>query len=182
MDQDETRHPVAAKVESGLERTLFVGRWLLAPVYLGLLVGLAVVVVAFFKEVVHMVGEIGHVTGSIVALEVLNLIDLTLIGNLIVIVILSGFETFVSRIHAADRSPDKPRWMGKIDFGGLKLRLIGSLVAISAIRLLEDFLRADGIKDFTPIAWQIGIHLTFVVSGLAFALTDLIASRTGEEA
>ena len=172
------RHPVGEKVENGLETVLFAGRWLLAPLYLGLLAGLVVVVIIFFREVAHMLSGATTSSAEVVSVQVLDLIDLALLGNLIVMVILAGFENFVSRIHAADSSPDKPRWMGKVDFSGLKLKLIGSLVAISAIQLLKDFLRLDQIHDFTPIGWQIGIHMTFVVSGVLFAVTDWIGAKS----
>ena len=142
------------------------------------LAGLVVIVVVFFREMVTMLTEIGHSTAGEVAVQTLDLIDLALLGNLIVMVILAGYENFVSKINTADNSPDKPRWMGRIDFSGLKLKLIGSLVAISAIQLLKDFLRINEIKDFTPIGWQIGIHLTFVVSGVLFAVTDAIAAKS----
>jgi uncharacterized protein (TIGR00645 family) len=172
------RHPVGQKAEKFIESWLFAGRWLLAPLYLGLLAGLVVIVVVFFREMVTMLTEIGHSTAGEVAVQTLDLIDLALLGNLIVMIILAGYENFVSKINAADNSPDKPRWMGRIDFSGLKLKLIGSLVAISAIQLLKDFLRINEIKDFTPIGWQIGIHLTFVVSGVLFAVTDAIAAKS----
>ena len=156
------RHPVGEKVENGLETVLFAGRWLLAPLYLGLLAGLVVVVIIFFREVAHMLSGATTSSAEVVSVQVLDLIDLALLGNLIVMVILAGFENFVSRIHAADS----------------KLKLIGSLVAISAIQLLKDFLRLDQIHDFTPIGWQIGIHLTFVVSGVLFAVTDWIGAKS----
>lgn len=174
------RHPIAAKVEDRLEAILFVGRWMLAPIYLGLLLGLVGIAVVFFREIWGMVQHLGSLTGEEIAVDVLSLIDLTLLGNLIVMVILAGFENFVSNMHAADRSPDKPHWMGTVGFSGLKLKLIGSLVAISAIQLLKDFLRVGEIHDFTPVRWQIAIHLTFVVSGLFFAMTDWISARAEE--
>ena len=177
MTVKNSRHPLGEKVENGLETILFAGRWLLAPIYLGLLAGLVVVVIIFFREVVHMLAGAASSSAEVVSVQVLDLIDLALLGNLIVMVILAGFENFVSKIHAADSSPDKPRWMGKVDFSGLKLKLIGSLVAISAIQLLKDFLRLDQIHDFTPVGWQIAIHLTFVVSGVLFAVTDWIGAK-----
>lgn len=171
------RHHLAEKVEDGLESALFVGRWLLAPVYLGLLLTLLGIAVVFFREAWHMLTHLDSLTSETIAVDTLSLIDLTLLGNLVVMVILAGFENFVSKMHTADRSPDKPHWMGTVGFSGLKLKLIGSLVAISAIQLLKDFLRMNEIQDFDPVLWQVVIHLTFVVSGVVFALTDWISAK-----
>ena len=110
-------------------------------------------------------------------LFVLHIIDMALIGNLVLMILFAGYENFVSKIGAAEGSEDKPSWMGKVDFSGLKLKLIGSIVAISGINLLEAFM---SLKDHTDreIKWQILIHLVFVSSGVLLALMDYIASKT----
>ena len=111
-------------------------------------------------------------------LGLLALLDITLLANLILIVIFAGYENFVSRIDAASESADRPHWMGTIDFSGLKIKLIGSLVAISVIELLKDFIELAG-KDKVGegTVWRIIIHLTFVASGVLFALMDWIAEK-----
>ena len=109
-------------------------------------------------------------------LGVLELLDITLLGNLIVIVIFSGYENFVSKIGIATNSKDRPSWMGKVDYSGLKIKLIGSLVAISVIELLKDFMEKDTL-DPDVVMWRIAIHITFVVSGLLFAIMDYIADK-----
>ena len=109
-------------------------------------------------------------------LEVLHLLDITLLGNLVVIIVFSGYENFVSKIGIAEESIDRPSWMGKVDYSGLKIKLIGSLVAISVIELLRDFMNADMI-DTSKESWRIAIHATFVLSGVLFALMDFIADR-----
>ena len=108
----------------------------------------------------------------------LSLIDLSLAGNLVLIVIFSGYENFVSKIDA-EGVVDRPAWMGTVDFSGLKLRLVGSIVAISAISLLRTFMRiGDDPLDETMVKWKVIVHLTFVTSGVLLALMDLLASRS----
>ena len=173
------RHGVVASVkrfEQGIEQALFAGRWLLAPFYLGLLGGLVILVFKFLVEFWHLIGEVSDATISEVVLGTLELLDIALLGNLILIVVFSGYENFVSKINVARNSEDRPAWMGKVDFSGLKIKLIGSLVAISVIELLKDFLDPAGI-DPEQQFWLIAIHLTFVVSGVLFAVTDYIADK-----
>jgi uncharacterized protein (TIGR00645 family) len=111
-------------------------------------------------------------------LDLLALLDLTLLANLILMVIFAGYENFISRIDIAQESNDRPHWMGTIDFSGLKIKLIGSLVAISVIELLKDFIELSGEKEVGEgTVWRIIIHLTFVVSGVLFALMDWIADK-----
>lgn len=163
-------------VEGVVERLLFGGRWLLAPLYIGLLLGLLVIVMKFIQAFVHLLSQALSAEMSEVTMAVLELLDIALLGNLILIVIFSGYENFVSKINVAQESEDRPSWMGKVDFSGLKIKLIGSLVAISVIELLKDFLVPETIVPEQEI-WLIGIHLTFVVSGVLFALMDYIADK-----
>lgn len=109
-------------------------------------------------------------------LGILGLIDKTMLGNLLILVIFSGYENFVSMIGIAQGSPDRPRWMGDVDFAGLKLKLIGSIVALSGINLLGAFLN---LKNWSPqdLGWMVGIHLTFVVTGVLFALSEKIGHK-----
>jgi len=115
-----------------------------------------------------------------IVLGVLALLDLALLANLILIVIFAGYENFVSKIGAAEGSPDRPHWMGHVDFSGLKIKLIGSLVAISVIELLQDFMKA-GETDWSHMweaeSWRVGLHLTFVLSGVLFAVMDWLADK-----
>ena len=158
------------------ERIIFGGRWLMAPLYVGLLLGLIVVMIKFVQAFVDIVRHIAEPGMNSTVLAVLELIDIVLLGNLIIIVIFSGYENFVSKINVAKDSEDRPSWMGKVDFSGLKIKLIGSLVAISVIGLLQDFLNPAGINPEQE-KWRIAIHLTFVVSGVLFAVTDYIADK-----
>jgi uncharacterized protein (TIGR00645 family) len=161
-----------------LEALLFHSRWLLAPFYLGLVVSLVMLLSAFIGELWHFLGHLLEATPEEIILAVLSLIDLSLAGNLVVIVIFSGYENFVSKIDT-EGSEDRPSWMGTLDFSGLKMKLIGSIVAISAISLLKSFMTLGQAETFDSerIKWLLLLHLTFVVSGLLFAAMDWVADR-----
>ena len=160
-------------IERTLERLLFSSRWLLVPFYVGLVVALAVLVLKGLQELGHFVLHAFSATEAEVILGALTLIDLSLTGSLIIIVIFSGYENFVSKIDESNH-PDWPEWMGKIDFTGLKLKLLSSIVAISAIHLLKAFMNARNVSD-RELAWLVGIHFAFVVSGIIMAATDRIS-------
>jgi len=167
-----------SKLTHAVEVTLFRARFLLAPLYLGLVGALILLCWRFIVEFYHIVQHIGEATAQTFTLELLALLDLTLLANLILMVIFAGYENFVSRIDVAAESKDRPHWMGTIDFSGLKIKLIGSLVAISVIELLKDFIELAGQDDVGGgTKWRIVIHLTFVASGVLFALMDWIADK-----
>jgi len=163
-------------LEDVVEKVIFGGRWLLAPLYVGLLLSLIPLVVRFFKDFAGLIdltmnSDMHHIT-----LKILELLDTVLLGNLIIIIIFAGYENFVSKINVAEQSVDRPHWMGRVDYSGLKIKLIGSLVAISVIELLKDFMQ-EGEFDAKREMWRLGIHITFVVSGVLFALMDFIADK-----
>ena len=167
-----------SKLTHAIEVTLFRARFLLAPLYLGLVGALILLCWRFIVEFYYIVQHIGEATAQTFTLELLALLDLTLLANLILMVIFAGYENFVSRIDVAAESKDRPHWMGTIDFSGLKIKLIGSLVAISVIELLKDFIELAGQDDVGGgTKWRIVIHLTFVASGVLFALMDWIADK-----
>lgn len=170
--QSVSREKPPGFVEKWLEKAIFSSRWLLAPFYLGLVAALAVLLLKFVQELFHFVAHPFRVTEAETILGVLTLVDLTFTGSLIVIVVFSGYENFVSKIDT-DGTEDWPEWMSKIDFTGLKLKLMSSIVAISAIQLLKVFMNLQNTTD-REIAWAVGLHVVFVVSGLMFALTDRI--------
>jgi uncharacterized protein (TIGR00645 family) len=166
------------KFAHGLEQVLFSSRWLLSPLYLGLVAVLILVLVRFGFEFVATVEHVFQNQSHTFILDVLALLDIVLLANLVLIVIFAGYENFVSKIDAAHESEDRPHWMGTIDFSGLKLKLIGSLVAISVIELLKDFIGlGEGHKVDDSLIWRVIIHLVFVVSGVMFAIMDAIAAR-----
>jgi uncharacterized protein (TIGR00645 family) len=160
-------------IERQLEKILFASRWLLAPIYLGLVIALCVLLITFGKKLYFFVAKAFVATEADVIVGILSLIDLALAGSLVLIVILSGYENFVSRIEANDH-PDWPEWMGKVDFTGLKLKLLSSIVAISAIQVLKAFMDVNKLSD-RDLIWLVVIHMVFVGSGILLALTDRIA-------
>lgn len=164
-------------IERGLETFLFSSRWLMAPFYMALVVALVALLIKALQHTWHFVAHVVTATESELILGLLSLVDLSLTGSLTLIVIFSGYENFVSRIDAADHA-DWPEWMGKIDFTGLKLKLLSSIVAISAIQLLRAFLDIRNTTD-RDLAWQVGIHMVFVASGLVLALTDKLGHESG---
>ncbi|MCJ2043634.1 TIGR00645 family protein [Methylobacterium sp. J-078] len=163
-------------MERLFEQALFASRWLLAPFYGALAIGILVLLVKLLQELAHFVPHMWDATESQVVLGVLTMVDLSLTASLLIIVMFSGYENFVSKIDHADHK-DWPAWMGTIDFTGLKLKLVSSIVAISAISLLKAFMDVKAMSD-RDLAWLVGIHMVFVVSGLLMALTDrLIAGH-----
>lgn len=162
------------RIEHGLELLMFNSRWLLAPFYIGLVVSILLILIKFTQEFFHVVGHIFTASEGELILAVLTLVDMSLVANLLLIIIFSGYENFVSKIHTGENHEDRPEWMGKVDFSGLKIKLIASIVAISGIELLKAFINVTSYEN-THLAWKVGIHLTLVVSGVMFALTDRIA-------
>jgi uncharacterized protein (TIGR00645 family) len=159
--------------EKLLANLLIASRWLMAPLYLGLLVALAVVVVAFFRELAGTIGTFTDLHRDGVILATLQLIDLVLVGNLVLIVIGAGLDTVVSR-RVADTQAARPEWMGKDDFAGLKLKVVASIIAIAAVDLLESFVEIDTV-DKRGLVWQIAVFMAFVIAGLLLAWMDRLA-------
>ncbi len=169
-------------LETRFERGLFASRWLMAPMYLGLVVALGMLVIVFARELIYYAPRVFVMDAEEAILVVLTLIDLSLAGNLLLIVLFSGYENFVSKLDIAD-TVDRPSWMGTVDFSGLKMKLIASIVAISGIHLLKRFMEigeADAEAPFSEahLYWLVVIHLTFVVSGVLLALMDWLAAKT----
>jgi uncharacterized protein (TIGR00645 family) len=163
-------------IEFVIEWFIVRSRWLMAPFYLGLIAGLAVLLVKFFLELVHYMAIVLSGTESDIILGVLSLIDLSLTGNLVLIVIFSGYENFVSRIEG-DGDRDRPNWMEKVDFGGLKQKLMTSIVAISAVQVLKAFMNIEHF-DTGKLGWLVGIHGLFLMSLLVVALADFIGAHS----
>lgn len=158
-----------------VEALLFGGRWLLAPLYLAMLVLLAMLVARFILEIIHAVPMLPAMDDTKLTMLALSLIDLSLAANLVVLVILSGYENFVSRIVLAEGDP-RPQWMGGIDYSELKLKLMSSITAIAAVHVLRVFFEVRTEPD-RVVYWQAGLMIAFVVTGLLLALTDRIAGH-----
>jgi uncharacterized protein (TIGR00645 family) len=156
-------------IEHFLEHLMFASRWLLAPFYLGLVGAIVVLLWYFGVEFLHLIPMAMQGEGSVVV-GVLSLVDLVLVANLLIIIIFAGYENFVSKIDVGDHE-DRPDWMGHVDFADLKMKLIASIIAISGIELLKAFVTVSTHTN-EQMAWKVGIHLTFVVTGVMFAVMD----------
>ena len=190
-------------IEHLLEVLIFNSRWLLAPFYVGLVGCIVILLVKFGQEFFHIVPHVFSGAESEIILAILTLVDMSLVANLLLIIVFSGYENFVSKINT-DGHEDRPDWMGKVDFSGLKAKVIASIVAISAIELLKAFVNvgselepvlayaAQGGEVAVPsqtyqdmqltaqdkaIAWKVIIHMVLVVSGLLFAIMDGIGAK-----
>ena len=174
-------------IERLLEVLIFNSRWLLAPFYLGLVFGILILLIKFGQEFFHLVPNVLSGAESEIILAILTLVDMSLVANLLIIIVFSGYENFVSKIDTAGHE-DRPDWMGKVDFSGLKIKVIASIVAISAIELLKAFVNVSSLgtpgEDWRwtvedkALAWKVGIHFLLVVSGVLFAIMDKVAEST----
>ncbi|MDC0598406.1 TIGR00645 family protein [Gammaproteobacteria bacterium] len=165
------------RIEDALETTIFKSRWLLAPFYLGLVFSIVLLFVKFVQELWHLTATVMSSSEHDVVIGILALVDMSLVGSLLLMIIFSGYEIFVSKIDIAGHE-DRPDWMGKVDFSGLKLKVIGAIVAISAIDLLKTFMDIPAQlteEDANHLFWKVTIHMAFVLSGVFFALMDRIA-------
>jgi uncharacterized protein (TIGR00645 family) len=157
---------------------VFRSRWLLAPFFVGLILAIIALLVKFLKQLWALAVGVFSLTSDEMIVNILTLVDSALIAALLLIIGFSGYENFVSKIGTGDHE-DRPAWMGKVGFSDLKIKLIGAIVAISAVELLKAFINLD---EFTwyQLSWKVGIHVTFVVSGVLFAITDRITDgKTG---
>ncbi len=162
------------------EQLLFSSRWLMAPMYLGLVVSLGILMIVFLRELAYYAPQVMTMDADKSILVILTLIDLTLAGNLLLIVIFSGYESFVSKLGGID-DEHRPAWMGKVDFSGMKIKLIASIVAISTIHLLKKFMeigKGGHAPDETGLYWMVVLHLVFVASGVLMAAMDWMAARS----
>jgi uncharacterized protein (TIGR00645 family) len=157
------------------ERFLFASRWLMVPFYTGLVIALVALIVVFTRDLVDEVSKLANLSETDLIVWVLSLVDLSLAANLLIMVIFAGYENFVSKMDIGDH-PDRPSWMGKVDFSGMKLKLVASIVAISAIHLLRAFMEVETIDDRT-LRWKVILHVVFVVSGVLLALMDWISVK-----
>ena len=171
---------MAKSLEDTLEKIIFASRWLLAPFYLGLALSIGILLIKFIAEFAHLAIVAFTAKESDVILGVLTLVDLSLMGSLLIIVIFSGYENFVSKIDHTGHK-DWPEWMGTIDFAGLKLKLLSSIVAISGVQLLKQFMAISTVTPETErtLYWMVIIHITFVVSSVLLALSDRISGGHG---
>ncbi|MGD9816298.1 MAG: TIGR00645 family protein [Hyphomonadaceae bacterium] len=177
-DAHDQRSPL---LERMIEWVIYASRWLMAPVYLGLIGALGILIVTFFRELYIQAPQILTIDETEIILLVLTLVDLSLAGNLVLIILFSGYENFVSKIEAAHKDRDRPEWMGTLDFSGLKIKLIASIVAISGIHLLKIFMNLTKYTE-TELLWYVIIHITFIFSGVCVAAMDWLEEKAHEVA
>lgn len=159
-------------MEKSLERLMYATRWLLAPIYLGLSLALLALGLKFFQELFHVLPHVFEIAEADLVLVILALVDLALVGGLLVMVMFSSYENFVSRLDIGDDT-EKLNWLGKMDSSSLKNKVAASIVAISSIHLLKVFMNASNIEN-DKLLWYVLIHLTFVVSAFAMGYLDKI--------
>ena len=165
-----------AKTLKPLPWLLFGSRWLQLPLYVGLIVAQVVYVIQFMAELKHLIVEVSKFNETTIMLTVLGLIDVVMISNLLIMVIIGGYETFVSRLHL-EGHPDEPEWLSHVNANVLKVKLATAIIGISSIHLLKSFINAAHYDEKT-LLWQTMIHLTFVVSALAIAYTEKITQSS----
>ena len=162
-------------MERFIENAMYASRWLLAPIYFGLSLGLLALMLKFFQEVIHVFPGIFAMAEADLILVILSLIDMALVGGLLVMVMISGYENFVSQLDIDD-DKEKLSWLGKMDSASLKMKVAASIVAISSIHLLKVFMNAQNIKT-EYLMWYVIIHMAFVVSAFAMGYLDKLTKH-----
>jgi uncharacterized protein (TIGR00645 family) len=175
MQQQKTPSSIEYKQKNLMTNILFGSRWLQLPLYLGLIVAQAVYVFFFGLELVHLVSKANHLVEADIMLIVLGLIDVVMISNLLIMVIVGGYETFVSRLNLQGH-PDEPDWLSHVNANLLKVKLATAIIGISSIHLLKTFINAENLSDKVLIS-QTVIHMTFVLSAVAIAYIDKLMTR-----
>ena len=162
-------------MERFLENAMYASRWLLAPVYFGLSLALIALALKFFQEVFHILPNVFSMAEADLILVLLSLIDMALVGGLLVMVMISGYENFVSQLDI-EEGKEKLSWLGKMDSGSLKMKVAASIVAISSIHLLKVFMDAKNIEP-VYLKWYVIIHMTFVLSAFAMGYLDKLTKH-----
>ncbi|MCX7978405.1 MAG: TIGR00645 family protein [Bdellovibrionaceae bacterium] len=166
---------MGSRFESTAEKLIFASRWFQAPMYAGLIVAGVLYAWKFLVELVHIASQVGTLSEEVFMLGVLTLVDITMVANLLIMVIIGGYATFVSRLDL-DNHADKPDWLDHIDAGTLKVKLATALVGISGIHLLKSFINITK-TDFEQVKWQIIIHVVFLFSSILLAWTEILLAR-----
>lgn len=166
---------MANKIELGFEKFIFASRWLQAPIYAGLVIGALLFSYKFLVELIHLATSVNELTDAQMMLGVLTLVDITMVVNLLVMVVIGGYSTFVSRIDLTGHE-DKPEWLQKVDAGSLKVKLATSLVGVSGVHLLQTFINMQN-QNLDQVKWQVIIHVVFLLSAILLAFTEHIMHK-----
>lgn len=173
------QHTSASPQPNPIGRLIFFSRWLQLPIYLGLVVVQAIYAYKFLKSLWHLIVHLNQMDENTIMLAVLNLIDVVMIANLLIMVLIGGYETFVSRLRV-DSHPDQPEWLSHVNASVLKVKLSMSIISISSIHLLQTFINAASLSE-KQLMWQFIIHIGFLISALAMAWTDKIVYSTSHK-
>lgn len=165
------------KIELAIEQLLFSSRWIQVPLYIGLVIASIVYAIKSSIETLHLIQHFLEWTESEVMLSILTLVDITMVVNLLVMVIIGGYTTFVSKMDLIDTHIDKPEWLKKVGSGTLKVKLAGALISISGIHLLKSFINIEKMENMATVKYQIAIHVVFLFSALLLAITDMLISK-----
>lgn len=165
-----------SRVQSGFEYLLFWSRWLQAPLYLGLIVAQGVFAYKFFLEIIHLLTEVNNMSEGDIMLLVLGLVDIVMVANLLLMVTIGGYQTFVSRLDFLENEQDQPEWLSHVNAGVLKIKLGTAIVGISSIHLLRTFINIDQ-HDTKSVMWQTIIHMVFLFSAVFLAYTDNLMNK-----
>ena len=167
-------------MEKTIEKLLFASRWILAPVYLGMSLALVALGIKFFQELYHLLTDVAFMAEADMVLLLLALVDMVLVGSLIVMVMFSGYENFVSALDVEEGGGEKLSWLGKLDANSLKLKVASSIVAISSIHLLRAFMKTPELvrEGDDTLMWYVIVHLTFVVSAVMMGVLDRITAKS----
>lgn len=168
---------MSRKFESHAERFIFASRWFQAPMYVGLIIAGFLYAYKFLVELIHIASEVKTLSEEVFMLGVLTLVDITMVANLLIMVIIGGYATFVSRLNLESHE-DRPDWLEHIDAGTLKVKLATALVGISGIHLLKSFINITKV-DYEQMKWQIIIHVVFLISSVMLAYTEILLSKKG---
>lgn len=179
LKKEEQRPLRTRRIRQEMSRVIFSSRWLQAPMYLGLICILAAYVYRFLDGLIVLIVHLNGSSDTQIMLGVLELIDVVMIANLLIMVIMGGYETFVSSLDL-DAHPEKPEWLGHLDAGSMKVKLALALIGISSIHLLRTFIEPSKFSN-VAVAWQVGIHLTLLVSAVTIAFTNRLLSRPSQE-
>ncbi|HSW70232.1 MAG TPA: TIGR00645 family protein [Gammaproteobacteria bacterium] len=171
----ENQNVSTSKIKSSMTHLIFMGRWLQLPLYFGLIVVLGAYAYRFIIELGELIHSINSIDDVRIMLGVLDLIDVVMIANLLIMVIIGGYETFVSPMHLQDHA-DRPEWLDEVNAGTMKVKLALALIGISSIHLLRTFIDPSKLSNMN-VMWQVVIHLTLVVSALAIAFTNFIMGK-----
>lgn len=165
-------------MEKFIETVIYRSRWLLAPIYFGLSLAILALGIKFFIELIHLMTDIVHMSEASMILVVLSLVDLAMVGGLLLMVMISGYENFVSQLDIPE-GEEKLSWLGKMDSSSLKAKIAASIVAISSIHLLKKFMEVESI-DNDKLMWYVLMHITFVASAFAMGVLDFLSARTAQ--